>query len=64
MARIVGAKEVEVAIMSTLTGNIHTMMVPFYRPTETRYKIIIEKGAFPSDRVRTISRAFVVPSPF
>jgi len=49
MARVVGALPIEVAVMGTLTNNNHTLMIPFYRPTAERYKIIIEKGAFPSD---------------
>eukprot|EP01125_Pyxidicula_operculata_P022722 TRINITY_DN9529_c0_g1_i1.p1 TRINITY_DN9529_c0_g1~~TRINITY_DN9529_c0_g1_i1.p1 ORF type:complete len:446 (+),score=80.92 TRINITY_DN9529_c0_g1_i1:60-1340(+) len=49
MAKIVGAEEVEVAVMGSLSTNIHLMMVPFYTPTTERHKIIIEHGAFPSD---------------
>lgn len=49
MAAIIGAKPLETVVMNSLTVNLHLLMVSFYRPTSARYKIIIEKGAFPSD---------------
>lgn len=55
-AVIVGARENEVAVMGSLTGNVHLLMASFYKPTKERYKIIIESKAFPSDHYAVVSQ--------
>jgi kynureninase len=53
-APLVGALESEVAIMGTLTANLHVLMASFYRPSRNgggKWKIMLEGKAFPSDHV-------------
>ncbi|MBH10557.1 MAG: kynureninase [Candidatus Marinimicrobia bacterium] len=49
-ANLVGAEPSEVVVMNALTVNIHFLLVSFYKPNKVRKKIMIEKGAFPSDQ--------------
>lgn len=50
LARLAGAREDEVVAMNSLSVNLHLLMASFYRPTGARRCIVIESGAFPSDR--------------
>src|SRR5207247_9712220 len=47
--RLGGSQTIEVICMSSLTVNLHLMMATFYRPTKSRFKILMEDPAFPSD---------------
>lgn len=57
MTGIFGAQAHELTVMNSLTVNLHLMMATFYRPTSTRYKIVMEAGAFPSDQYAMESQA-------
>jgi len=50
MASIVGASASEVTLMNALTVNLHVLMASFYRPAGLRFRILMERDAFPSDR--------------
>jgi kynureninase len=72
LTRLIGAKPEEIAVVGTLTANLHFVFVSFYRPTPKRYKIIRLAG-FPSDtyaiqsqvqqRLETL-REFIGSEPF
>lgn len=50
LALLTGAQPSEVVAMNSLTVNLHLLLASFYRPSGRRTRILIEKGAFSSDR--------------
>ena len=50
LATLVGARPNEVVAMNSLTVNLHLLLAAFYRPSGRRRRILIEAGAFSSDR--------------
>ncbi len=55
-AALAGGSTAEVVVMNSLTINLHLLMASFYRPTRERHVILIEQGAFPSDRYAVMSQ--------
>jgi kynureninase len=57
LAKLLGAGESEVVAMNNLSTNLHLLLVSFYRPTKSKFKILTEAGAFPSDQYILESQA-------
>lgn len=59
IGRLVGALPHETVVMNNLTANLHLMLASFYRPTTSRFKIVMEAGAFPSDQYAVESQVLL-----
>lgn len=56
LAQLAGAQPIEVVAMNSLTVNLHLMLASFYRPQVARRRILIERGAFSTDRYAIVSQ--------
>lgn len=56
LAALAGARPMEVVAMNSLTVNLHLMMTSFFRPQGSRNRILMEAGAFGSDRYAVLSQ--------
>jgi kynureninase len=56
LAQVLGAQPGEVVAMNALTVNLHLLMASFYRPQGRRRCILVEHGAFSSDRHAVVSQ--------
>lgn len=50
LAALIHAEPEEVTVGNSTTVNIHQCIATFYKPTKTRYKILVDDLNFPSDR--------------
>jgi len=50
LAGLLGVDSGSVVAMNSLTVNLHLMLASFFTPNGERRRIVIERGAFPSDR--------------
>lgn len=49
MSQLIGARPHEVVCMGSITSNLHQLLATFYKPTENKYKILVDDLNFPSD---------------
>lgn len=57
LAGLIGADADEVTVTNSTTINIHQCLATFYKPTATRYKILVDELNFPTDRYAIDSQA-------
>jgi kynureninase len=56
LAQLLGGQPGEVVAMNALTVNLHLLMASFYQPQGRRRCIVVEQGAFSSDRHAVVSQ--------
>ncbi len=56
LARLIGAQPEEVTVCASTTLNVHQCIATFWKPTKTRYKILVDELNFPTDRYAIVSQ--------
>ncbi len=56
LAGLLGARPEEIAVLNSLTVNLHFLLARFYRPTGARRQILIDLPVFPTDRHALVSQ--------
>ena len=46
LSKLLGSSHKEIAVMNSLSVNLHLLMISFYRPDKVRFKILMEKTLF------------------
>ncbi len=49
LSELLGAHFDEIVVMNSLTVNLHLLLISFYQPSASRFKILIDTPTFPSD---------------
>lgn len=49
LSPLIGASPEEIVVMGSITSNIHQAIATFYKPTKSRYKIVMDVLNFPTD---------------
>ena len=56
LSRLIGAEPEEVTVCASTTLNVHQCIATFWKPTEKRYKILMDELNFPTDRYAVVSQ--------
>jgi kynureninase len=55
LAPLVGAEAPQLTLLPSTTVALHQLLATLYRPTAARWRIVMDQGAFPTDRYAVLS---------